>query len=428
MLELSAWYLGGAVICGIAAGAFAGLLPGVHVNNTSAILLGLSPVLAASGVQPLYVAAMIVASTVAQSFLDIVPSIFLGAPDDATALAVMPGHRMLLEGRGIEAARLSALGSALAIPVSLLLLLPMSWFFSQAYPAIQGHMALVLIAISAFIVLTNGAGSPFSGSTGRMRKLAWGLAVYAAAGLLGVAAFSAEPALSPVVSVSEPTVLLPLLSGLFGAPVLLMGFLASPALPRQARHDFTMDRSSIAGAALSGTIAGALVSWFPAVSSGVATSLTGIFARRGEDPDRRYLITVSGVNTANAVFSLVALYVIGRPRSGAVAAAQELLEGSIGYDAFALLVAAVCAAGVLSYPVTLAAGLFAAAVFSRLDYRWMNRGVLLFLGVVCLLMTGAAGAAIFHLAAAVGMAAHLLGVKRTCLMGVLLLPCILYFL
>lgn len=428
MLELSAWYLGFAVICGIAAGAIAGLLPGVHVNNTSAILLGLSPVLAASGVQPLYVAAMIVASTVAQSFLDIVPSIFLGAPDDATALAVMPGHRMLLEGRGIEAARLAALGSALAIPVSLLLLLPMSWFFSQAYPAMQGHMALVLIAISAFIVLTNSAGSPFSGSTGRMRKIAWGLAVYAAAGLLGVAAFSAEPALSPVVSVSEPTVLLPLLSGLFGAPVLLMGFLASPDLPRQARHDFTMDRSTIAGAALSGTIAGALVSWFPAVSSGVATSLTGIFTRRGEDPDRRYLITVSGVNTANAVFSLVALYVIGRPRSGAVAAAQEIMGGAIALCDFALFLAVICVAGAASYPLTLAIGSSAAGLFSRLDYRLLNRCVLAFLAALCLLLTGGPGLAIFITATAIGLAAHLAEVRKTCLMGVLLVPCILYFL
>ena len=106
MLEIDLLYLVLAVLGGIAIGTIAGLLPGVHVNNTSAILLGLSPALAAAGVQPMYIAAAIVSSTVAQSFLDIIPAIFLGAPDDATVLAVMPGHRMLLDGRGIEAVRL----------------------------------------------------------------------------------------------------------------------------------------------------------------------------------------------------------------------------------------------------------------------------------------------------------------------------------
>ena len=36
--------------------------------------------------------------------------------------------------------------------------------------------------------------------------------------------------------------------------------------------------------------------------------------------------------------------------------------------------------------------------------------------------------AIFLMASSVGMAAHILNVRKTCLMGVLLLPCILYFL
>ncbi len=111
-----------------------------------------------------------------------------------------------------------------------------------------------------------------------------------------------------------------------------------------------------------------------------------------------------------------------------MAAAQEVMGGSIGYDVFVLFLAVVCVAGVLSYLITLAIGSYAAEAFSRVNYRWMNRGVLLFLGAMCLLMTGPAGLAIFLISTSVGMAAHLLEVRKTCLMGVLLLPCILYFL
>ncbi len=427
MLEIDLWYLASSVLGGIAIGAIAGLLPGVHVNNTSALLLGLAPALAAAGIQPLYVASAIVASTIAQSFLDIVPSIFLGAPDDATVLAVMPGHRMLLDGRGIEAVRLSAAGSGLAIVASLLLILPLSLLFESAYPVMWDHMALILAAISAFIVLSNGRSSSFLDRAAIVR-IGRGAFIFASAGLLGVLAFAAEPALAPVVGIAEPTVLLPLLSGLFGAPLLFLSALSEPEVPRQAHHDFGLEGREIGKAALLGTAAGAMVSWFPAVSAGVATSITNLFAQRDADADRRYLIAVSGVNTANAIFSLVALYVIGRPRSGAVAAAQEVLGGAIGYDMFVFFLAVVCVSGVLSYLLTLAAGGYAAAAFSRVNYRGMNRGVLLFLGAMCLLMAGAAGLALFLIAAAVGMAAHLLNVKKTCLMGVLLVPCILYFL
>ncbi|OPY25627.1 MAG: Tripartite tricarboxylate transporter TctA family protein [Methanocella sp. PtaU1.Bin125] len=428
MLALSLGLLLSSLVGGLAIGAIAGLLPGVHVNNTSAILLGLSPALAASGVPALYIAIAIVTSTISQSFLDIVPSIFLGAPDDATVLAVMPGHRMLLDGRGIEAVRLSAAGSGLAIVVSMLLIVPVSLIFLYAYPYMWGYMALILAAISAFIILSNRGDSAFPDVRERVTKIWHGAVIYAASGFLGILAFAVEPALVPVVSIAAPTVLLPLLSGLFGAPLLLMSTLAGAAIPRQARNDFSLPAAEIGRSAALGTVAGAMVSWFPAVSSGVATAITGLFAKQDDDADRRYLIAVSGVNTSNAIFSLIALYVIGRPRSGAVAAAQELLGGMISFEGLVLFLAVICVAGALSYLLTLMTGSYAAGVFSRVNYRWLNRGVLLFLGAMCLLMTGAAGMAIFLMAAAVGMAAHILNVRKTCLMGVLLLPCILYFL
>jgi putative membrane protein len=428
MLEIDMLYLALAVLGGIGIGTIAGLLPGVHVNNTSAILLGLSPALVAADVQPAYIAAAIVASTVTQSFLDIIPAIFLGAPDDATALAVMPGHRLLLDGRGIEAVRLSAAGSGLAIVVSMLLILPLSLLFGSIYPFIWDNMALILIAIAAFIILSNKSDSPFPESAERTRKILKGTLVFFAAGLLGILSFAIEPGLVPVISIATPTVLLPLLSGLFGAPMLLLSTLAEPDIPRQGHHDFSLSGREIGHAAFLGTAAGAMVSWFPAVSAGVATSVTDLFSKRDEDSDRRYLISVSGVNTANAVFSLVALYVIGKPRSGAVAAAQELLGGAIDYGTFVLFIVVVCVAGTLSYLIVLWLGAHAAEAFGKINYRRMNLCVLLFLGAMCLLMTGLMGLAIFLIAASVGMAAHLMNVKKTCMMGVLLLPCIHYFL
>ncbi len=428
MLAISITALALSLLCGIGIGTIAGLLPGIHVNNTSAILLGFSPALVIAGVEPLYVAITIISSTVAQSFMDIIPSVFIGAPDEATVLAVLPGHKLLLEGRGLEAVRLSAMGSGLAIFVSMLLIAPLSFVFKAALPFMQAYMAFILMAISAFVILSNYSGSRYTSKAGRIRKIGWALIIYTIAGILGITAFYAENTLAPVISLGAPSVLLPLLSGLFGVPALLMSLNAKTSIPPQRNSRLTMPPGAILRSGAAGTIAGSLVSWFPAVSAGVATSIVSLFSTKADDSDRRYLISVSGVNTSNAIFSLVALYVILRPRSGAVAAAQDVLGGSISYEVFLLFLLAICITGILSYLLTLAAGSCAANIFSLLNYRWLNCGVMVFLGGMCLVMTGIPGVSIFMISAAVGLAAYLINVRKTCLMGVLLVPCILYFL
>ncbi|WP_341537086.1 tripartite tricarboxylate transporter permease [Methanosarcina barkeri] len=82
---------------------------------------------------------------------------FLGAPDGDTALMVLPGHRLLIDGAGAEAVRLSALGSAGSVVASLIFVLPFSLFFKAIYPYVEAHMALILISI-VFLMLASEKG------------------------------------------------------------------------------------------------------------------------------------------------------------------------------------------------------------------------------------------------------------------------------
>lgn len=429
MLEVSIILLAISLFIGTIAGIIAGLLPGVHVNNTSAVLLGLSPSLVIAGLPPLYIAIMIIASTISQSFFDMIPAIFLGAPEDSTALATMPGHRLMLAGKGIEAVRLSAMGSGLSIAISLLLLLPLAGFFMIFYPAIQENMAIILILISIFILLSNNGHGAFPDIFDRFKQISWALTIFVISGMLGVIAFSMESELDPFIRLGEPEMLLPLLSGLFGAPALIISLNKRQNIPRQADKSIsTYGYDILKGAAL-GTAAGSIVSWFPGVSSGVATTITGIFSKgRDEDSDRVYLISSSGVNTSNAIFSLVALFIIMKPRSGAVAAAQELLGGTIDLITFILFLMAICFTGIISYFMALMIGSYAAGIFSRIDYGMLNKAVLCFLVIMCLSMTGILGLSVYLISTIIGMASYFIEVRKTCLMGVLLVPCILYFL
>ena len=97
-----------ASIIGASLGTFTGLMPGIHVNTLASIMLVSYPVMesALSGlVNQEYVSILvcccIMSASVVHSFVDFVPSVFIGAPDAEDAVSILPGHRMVLQGRGI---------------------------------------------------------------------------------------------------------------------------------------------------------------------------------------------------------------------------------------------------------------------------------------------------------------------------------------
>src|SRR3989344_2969649 len=112
MLEII--YFALALLLGILAGIITGLLPGIHINLVSAFLVASSAFLLAF-LSPVSIIIFIVAMTITHTFLDFIPSVFLGAPDDDSVLAVLPGHEMLLKGKGHEAIILTLYGGIIGI-------------------------------------------------------------------------------------------------------------------------------------------------------------------------------------------------------------------------------------------------------------------------------------------------------------------------
>lgn len=108
-------------LAGTGLGAVTGLIPGLHTNNVALLLFMISGI---AGTLNLYFCIMIVAAAISHTFLDIVPSTFIGAPEEDTALVVLPAHSMVLKGRGYEAISLSALSSLAAAAICFALLVP----------------------------------------------------------------------------------------------------------------------------------------------------------------------------------------------------------------------------------------------------------------------------------------------------------------
>ena len=164
-------------LVGVAAGALTGIVPGLHVNNLALLILAAGGalsalVLAAFPSASLFEIALLTASlitsvAVTHTFVNCIPSTFLGAPDESTSLSVLPAHRMTLEGRGYEAVELSAVGSLGGLMVSFSLLIPV---FVVLGPPMGGYeriidtsIVLILLVVVAILVLDEGSKPVKSG-------------------------------------------------------------------------------------------------------------------------------------------------------------------------------------------------------------------------------------------------------------------------
>ena len=109
-----------AILLGVSVGVVTGLTPGLHINLVALILFNLSPFLLGF-TNIIVLSSFIISMSITHTFTDFISSTYLGAPADDTALAVLPAHRMLLEGMGHEAVKLTVIGSLLCLIISIIL-------------------------------------------------------------------------------------------------------------------------------------------------------------------------------------------------------------------------------------------------------------------------------------------------------------------
>lgn len=416
------------VLCasfGFLLGVISGLIPGLHVNTFAAMLLGASPAMMKLGLSPYHVAVIILAASISQTFLDAIPTVFVGAPDSDTVLAVLPGHRLMLRGRGIEAVRLSAMGSAGSVLVALALIPLLSWIFSSYYDLLMEWIGLILLGIAIIMIMKERDADPAPYKTMKRRALA--LSVFLTSGLLGIFAFENQDLLSSPLGL-EPDILLPLLSGIFGASALILSIFSSTEMREQRETGFELSALPLVRSIILGGAAGSVVAWIPGVSPAVATMLTrlGRGVEDGDQSAREFLVSISGVNTSCAVLSIVALFVISRPRSGAAAAINELIDLDARHLQAMIVIAT--AVALVSYITTIWLACIAGSLLSKIDYRKLSILVLGSLALIAFIFTGAFGIFIFLVSTLIGLAPHLAGIRKTHAMGVLMLPLIVYYL
>ncbi len=333
------------------------------------------------------------------TFLDVIPSAFLGVPDEGTALGVLPAHRLVLRGKALEVVRIALWASFLAVLISIPPLFPLYPALARAYTPGLGRIAVLLLAL--LLILTE-----------RGIKKLYALLTFLLAGLLGILTFR--------LPLKEPYYHL-FTGGLFGVPVLVTSLVEGAGRVRAGGDgEVEMEKGRfLAFSILGGTFLGMLASLIPAFTASQA-ALVGSFFSRDE---RSFLTVVFSVNTANFLFSFANFAETGRVRNGIVALMSPPVDGR--FLSHYLLAAVFVSLLVLSYGEGLAVVILRA--LTHLPYRTLNGLVLVILvllsiyfdGLLGLLVLTGGGAMIGLLAVALG------GIKRTNCMGVLMLQIII---
>lgn len=394
------------ILIGIALGTFTGLVPGIHVNTIVVVILSILPFLLSHfSVQATI--ALIIAMSVVHTFVDYIPSILLGAPDEDSVLSLLPGHRMLMEGRGYEAIRLTVLGGVGASLLSSLLLPVSLPFFPILYSYVRAWMAYILILVLLYMIYTERS---------RKRRL-FSILVIIYSGLLGIIVLNHY-------ILPQRYALFPALTGLFGIPTLLTSIRSKPKIPRQT---FSYSKKMYARGIAMGSTAGILTGLLPSVGSAQSALIIQNAMSREEGNNREFLVAIGGVNTADAIYALFALYLIGNPRSGASIAVEQIM-GKFGFNDFVFMVGVVLATTFFAASITLGLARRLIMGIESIDYNLFTRAILVFLILLITILTGWKGLLIAATSTSIGLIAIHAGIKRSHSMALLMVPTILYFL
>lgn len=398
-------------------GAFTGLVPGIHVNTLAAVMLTSYPSLyilvsgfAEPETVPVLVSACIISASVVHSFMDFIPSVFIGAPDADEALTMLPGHRLLMDGKGMVAVRAAAIGSLVGALSAITLAIPIQYIMLNGAAEIMDQITLYVVLFVSVIII-------FSAEEADGKILSAILLIVS--GTLGMVCDMNVPSEGLF---GEGTLLFPLLSGLFGVPPLLKSA-NNKEIPEQYDNDED-PVSPLPG--LKGVLTGCVAGWFPGITATAGAALSASFDR--ENKPEGFISLVASIGTVTSVFSLVTLSVTGSGRSGTSAVVKEIigdeLEGFCS-ETLLLLLMTICIASALGYIMTITAGRGMSAIADRIDPYKMSAGALVLLISLVALTTGPGGLSILAVATLVGLIPQYAGASRIPLTGCLLLPIIL---
>jgi len=403
-----------ALLIGVSAGTLTGLTPGIHINLIAIMLISISTTLLKI-TSPLTLIIFITSMAITHTFLDFIPSIFLGAPDEDSVLSILPGHQLLLKGRAYYAVVYTLYGSLASLLIILFFTPLFIYILPIFYPYIQKIMWLILIFVSVYLISTEK----------QKNKILWAFFIFLLAGFLGIASLN--------LNIKEP--LLPLLTGLFGASNLIISIRQNTKIPLQRTTSLTkirISKKSIAKASFATIIASPFTAFLPGLGASQAALIGKQFLGKKSD-QRQFLFLLGAINTIVMGLSFIAIYSIQKTRTGAAVAISQLIP-NLTISNLLIIILTIFISGISSFFIAITISKQIAKNIHKIHYSKLSIIILIILLIIILFFsdftfTGKLlSLLIFLTSSTLGIFTILIGIKRMHLMGCLLVPTILFYL
>ncbi len=391
-----------AILIGIIFGIFTGLTPGIHVNLITLILI--SSLIGLKIFPAIILAVFITSLAITHTFLDFIPAVFLGAPEEDSFLSVLPGHKMLKEGKAHEAVILTLYGSLAALFIILVFTPIFIYLIPIIYNSTKIILPFILIFISLYLIL-------------RENDTLLAFVIFSLAGILGY--------LSLNLPVREP--LLPLLTGLFGASAIIIS-LKNKFIPIEQEvipiRKIKISKKEFSKSILGSILSAPLCSFLPGIGSGHAAVLGSEIFKQSQ---KGFLVLLGAINTIVMGLSFITIYSIERTRTGAAVAIKRLLA-EITLQDLTMILITILISGIISFFIAINISKLSAKYITKINYQKLSILTLLILLIITIIFSNLLGIIIFLTATSLGIFTILSGARRINLMGCLLIPTILFYL
>jgi len=395
-----------ALFIGIICGTLSGITPGIHINLISAILLSLSALLMADySISPLAFIVFLVAMAMTHTFVDYIPSVFLGAPDEDNFLSILPGHEMLIKGQAHDAVVYTLYGSISALVIILIFTPLFIFFLPLAYPYAERIMPFILILASIFLIYFE-----------KTSKI-WAIIIFLLSGFLGLATFN--------LPLKES--LLPLFTGLFGISSLITSINKKQKVPKQTikkLKSIKISKESYFKSMFASILASPLCSFLPGMGSGQAAVIGSEVV--GDLNKKEFLVLLGSINTIVMGLSFITLFCIEKARTGVASAVGKIMPLTI--QEIWIIIATMIISAILAFFITLFLSKKFSTIISKVNYKNLSTAIISILLVIVFAFSGWLGLLVLIISSIVGLLCIYCGVRRTHLLGALIIPAIVLYL
>ena len=234
------------------------------------------------------------------------------------------------------------------------------------------------------------------------------------AGILGISVLS--------LNLNQP--LLPLFSGLFALPSLILSLSQKTELKEQIITFPVIKIKELTITLFLGLFSSILSGTLPGLGPAQAASLVDSIKKIKQD---YYLVLTGSLNTFIMIISFFTLYAIDKARNGSVVAISELVN-NFSYSYLLLALSVSLAASGIAVLISIKIAKKFSILISKINYKLLSIIIILFITALTIYLTNLIGLLILLTAACLGLFVNLKGISRSNLMACLIIPVIFYYL